>query len=175
MASLHVTVYLKFRSSPLLQFVLSHHQVKLISVLVPSVKRVLSLLSYINHVILRYMVAEISSQEWRVPQATWPTALGVQQSSERCGCVFKFTQTGDWAVGKCFSLSLQLLQESYWHPEMTEKLLALSLCLVEYGVHRTFVEGKQNYSPAWSQCTPPKWRLLADLRYSCQSLDSSCT
>lgn len=70
MASLHVTVYLKFRSSPLLQFVLSHHQVKLISVLVPSVKRVLSLLSHINHVILCYMVAEISSQEWRVPQAT---------------------------------------------------------------------------------------------------------
>lgn len=105
MASLHVTVYLKFRSSPLLQFVLSHHQVKLISVLVPSVKRVLSLLSYINHVILCYMAAEISSQEWRVPHATWPTALWVQQSSERCGCVFKLTRTGDWAVGKCFSTS----------------------------------------------------------------------
>lgn len=34
MASLHVPVYLKFRSSPLLQFVLGHHWVKLISVMV---------------------------------------------------------------------------------------------------------------------------------------------
>lgn len=121
--SLHVTVYLKFRSSPLLQFVLSHSWVKLISVLVQDPNPIGVLCKTCGvpaklHKLCYSLLYGSWDQQWRVSQATGPTALWVQQPSERHGCVFKLTQTGDWAVGKCFSLSLQLLQESYWHPEI---------------------------------------------------------
>lgn len=119
----------------------------------------------------------------------WPTALWVQQSSERCGCVFKLAQTGNWAVGNCFALSLRLLQKSYWHTEAfynaysytgyyrkvidTEKyrLLQKSYGIVTVPCKRQCSQkhlGREGrIILVWSQRTPPEWGLLAD--FSVQS------
>lgn len=132
-----------------------------------------------------YTAAEISSQEWRVPQAMGPTALWVQQPSERHGWVSKLTQTGTFTVGKCLSLSLQLLQESYWHPEIFYNACSL------YGHYRKVIVivtvackrhcpqniGKESriiFLCGVSVLFPNEdcWQTSG---CSCQSLDSSCT
>lgn len=87
MVSVRVTVYLKLRSNPLLQFVLSHHRVKLISVLaqnpspIGALCQTCALPAELHK--SRYSLLRGSwAQQPRVPQATGPTALWVQQPSE---------------------------------------------------------------------------------------------
>lgn len=77
MASLHVTVYLKFRSSLLLQIVLSHHQVKLISVLAHDPNPIDALCQ------MCALLAKLHKSHYSLLHGSWDQQSGVESASSK--------------------------------------------------------------------------------------------